>query len=848
MRGVRGAPMGAAMMGLSCLLLLVMVKAQLMELPPGLFPTEPSPWPVQVTQPDGDNVELFVKGSPEATGIWLETAEEYTVVEEQDEGGQLWYSYAQLNNETGDVGSIPGCHPPSCTSANLKARHIPKRVIRGASRSARIRNCGLPCQTTRKHQVAAIDLHPILRARKQQQEELAKDPTNNSLRRRLATPSKMKNLVVLLKFNDHQGRSLPSVAAISKLMNGGGAKMYHNNVEIAPTGSIRDVYSWNSYGQFDLESTVYPWVVLPENEAYYAGGNSGFSGKVSEAIKHALDEMAWKYNLAQFDSTGDGFIDAITILHSGYGAEWNGATNRIWSHKWALMGGTHVADGKKVYEYHISPAIWSTSGSEIGRIGVIAHETGHFLGLPDLYDGSGGQGIGSWGLMGNSWGFDGSQLRPPYLSPWSKIFLGWMNPTEITSGSYNLEASFKSAQVFKVKQGYPNGEYLLIENRYAGGIESYNPGSGMVVWHIDESASDIDDAYPGNGWPGRHYRVAVVAADGQFDLEKGTNRGDVADLFRPNYVNSVGKSGFPNICRYDRSSCPHEINGISASGEKMSFTLNQGGPVTPKPTESPTKAPTAAPTPAGGLILSTPFTTDNYRNAGIMFDIEAQSGKSPYVFGISMNIDLTTDVKVHIYSMDGTHMDALSVPTMWDKKGEVLVTAAGAGKMTFVKIPEDKQFKVSHGSKTGIYVTLESASIVYSVGTGLNNVDASDLEVASDDFMILYQGTSISISGGSMEDKFGDIRFFKESYLPRKANVAMHYVGALCQEEKSTCNDGGDCCSGTCVKTTSRRRRRPRRRRRRRRRKRATSSARLLESEEDDEDLPQLVAATGTCS
>ncbi len=83
----------------------------------------------------------------------------------------------------------------------------------------------------------------------------------------------------------------------------------------------------------------------------------------------------------------------MTFFHSGYAGEWGGTdaygtnyVDRIWSHKWAIYTTTVILDGVRIYEYHINPSLWGRSGSAIGRIGVVAHETGHFLRLPDLYD------------------------------------------------------------------------------------------------------------------------------------------------------------------------------------------------------------------------------------------------------------------------------------------------------------------------------------------------------------------------------------------------------------------------------------------------------------------------------
>lgn len=153
-------------------------------------------------------------------------------------------------------------------------------------------------------------------------------------------------------------------------------------------------------------------------------------------------------------------------MWGGYDAFGTNYVNRIWSHKWTIFGGWTSSDGVTVSDYHISPAVWGTSGSNIGRTGVIAHETGHFLDLPDLYDtdSGAGDGIASYGLMANSWGFNGSQHYPPHMCPWSKIQLGWMTSTTLTvAGSCNLPEVELNASAYRIDQGPPR---MSIERVY----------------------------------------------------------------------------------------------------------------------------------------------------------------------------------------------------------------------------------------------------------------------------------------------------------------------------------------------------------------------------------------------
>ncbi len=293
----------------------------------------------------------------------------------------------------------------------------------------------------------------------------------------------------------------------------------------ANPNSMRSFYRDMSYGKLDIEGVVTPWLRAPHPYSYYTNGTSGtghtFPNNTPGLLHDMLDIYTATGSFQGFDLNGDGYVDGLFLVHAGMGAEADSDAQtrggKIWSHKWVLPQ-AYMNSGLKAYAYFTAP--------EDGKLGVFAHEFGHFLGLPDLYDTSyRSRGVGNWCLMGGgSWGGGGDS--PTRLSAWCLSELGWIKPGKINGLKNVTLATLESGAEHCFQLDPANGpkhEYFLIENRQKTGRDSALPGSGLAVWHIDKSQTS--NANP------LSYMVALVQADGRRDLEFNTNSGDTSDLF-----------------------------------------------------------------------------------------------------------------------------------------------------------------------------------------------------------------------------------------------------------------------------------------------------------------------------
>ncbi len=342
-----------------------------------------------------------------------------------------------------------------------------------------------------------------------------------------------KTLAILVQFSDVPTQTSASYFD-TRLFGTSGATLHSYFDEV-------------SYGQLDIVTLNLPsslgWETAQHPYSYYVNGTyctnpdtypQNCQGLAEDAVA-LVDPVV---DFSQYDNNGDGWVDTVFIIHAGPGAEVTQNLDDVWSHSWTTVS-YPLVDGVQVGSYTVEPEYLYTPGDMTH--GVFAHELAHVFGLPDLYDiDYSSNGVGSWSLMSNgAWNGSYPGSTPAHFDAWSRLYLGYTTATDITGTNQtinlpNVEEN-ATGTIYRIKANAFDNEYYLLENRLTTGSDSQLPGSGLLIWHVDEGlpGSNIFECQDSQNWlcP-LHFRVALEQADGHFDLEKANNYGDTGDPFR----------------------------------------------------------------------------------------------------------------------------------------------------------------------------------------------------------------------------------------------------------------------------------------------------------------------------
>jgi M6 family metalloprotease-like protein len=374
---------------------------------------------------------------------------------------------------------------------------------------------------------------------------------------------------VLMKFADTPTASLNDTTTYNSYLFG----------QTAPADrpyTIRTFYEQMSGGLFSMQGAAVGWVTLDSNESKYTGPATGCrpygtcNGVWDDGTLRYLAYAALRTGLieaiAKADSAGvdwsrfgydatTGTLDLVIFIQPNRdGACVSSSNNHIWSHRGRLGGINtrtlwpgHAGQYLKVNDYTIQSGVGGLTAcdsTQIMGIGTAAHETGHGLNLPDLYDtdpndGDDSEGIGEWGLMGS--GNYARAISPAFFEAWSRQFVGWVTVQPITTaGTYTLspvEATGNTVFLIRPTGSNPRGEYFLLENRQPLNSDSATIGKGkapgLLVWHVDSlQIRNGGFANTINSGP-IHGLVLAEAHGAPYHLLVSTagNRGDGGDPF-----------------------------------------------------------------------------------------------------------------------------------------------------------------------------------------------------------------------------------------------------------------------------------------------------------------------------
>ena len=344
-----------------------------------------------------------------------------------------------------------------------------------------------------------------------------------------------------------------------------------NKLLYSGENSITSYYATMSNGKFSWTPAT------EETSAYGTGGNTNLHDKAGDGVIHvtlkrdhgnwesdedlsdaakdqrdayvdALNEASQYIDFATYDTNRNGVLEpteaGLLFIVAGYEASGAGGTPSTWACRWELSSMdrdnfepeeiVNPETGSKI-EVNDYISIGETLMNDMIHAqpmptSTVAHELGHYLGLPDLYDINYtandpeatvdqfpwlAYDVSELSLMaGGSWGryitdSGDTVFVPVSLDPYCLERLGYIEPVEVAADGTHDASTFwsgKGYQCLRVPTS-TEGEYYLVENRqyesFDLGLTSgyrvdhnkekpqyYNETGGIVIWHIDRGIAD----------------------------------------------------------------------------------------------------------------------------------------------------------------------------------------------------------------------------------------------------------------------------------------------------------------------------------------------------------------------
>lgn len=235
-------------------------------------------------------------------------------------------------------------------------------------------------------------------------------------------------------------------------------------------------YDEVSYHEMALTGNTTNWIPMPNDTVQY-GHDMGVVDPDSWWLIRDIIEMT-------DNSTNFANYDVVIVVHSGGDQAASSISNDIWSAYWSGL------------DIPTNDGVTITNGivvSEQDPMGIFAHEFGHSLGLPDLYNtDGGGEYVGKWDLMAEgAWLGTPQGTSPSHLTSWCKIQMGWISANASLVGRIDqgvidpLETNGNNFTVMKIP--VTTDTCYLVEVRQKIHYDSYLPATGVLILYCDET-------------------------------------------------------------------------------------------------------------------------------------------------------------------------------------------------------------------------------------------------------------------------------------------------------------------------------------------------------------------------